>query len=45
MKFMASQHNPLLALVYLVMVAVQALRHSWHPARAAARKKEQRKSV
>lgn len=32
-KFMNSQHNPLLAVGYLVMVAVHALRHSWRPAR------------
>jgi hypothetical protein len=32
-KFMTSQHNPLLALAYLIMVAVHALRHSWRPAK------------
>lgn len=35
-RFMMSQHNPPLALVYLVMVAVGALRHSWRPAKKAA---------
>lgn len=32
-KYMTSQHNPLLASAYLVMVAVHALRHSWRPAK------------
>jgi hypothetical protein len=45
MRFMSSQHNPLLALGYLVMVAVLALRHSWHPARAAARKNAIRAAI
>jgi hypothetical protein len=35
-KYMCSQHNPPLALVYLVRLAIVALRHSWRPAAAAA---------
>jgi hypothetical protein len=35
-KFMTSQHNPLLALVYLIMSAVYALRHSWRPAESSS---------
>lgn len=33
-RYMMNQHRPPLALIYLVMVALIALRHSWHPARA-----------
>lgn len=36
-KFMMNQSNPLVALAYLIMVAVAALRHSWRPANKAAR--------
>jgi hypothetical protein len=36
-RFMAAQGNPLLALAYLVCVAVIALRHSWRPAAVNAR--------
>jgi hypothetical protein len=40
-KYMCSQHNPPLALVYLVRLAIVALRHSWRPAAGGPKQQTQ----